>query len=50
MKKRWSGVNVLEAVDGAVSWSVDKMVRWTGDSGDQGLLLPLVGVKAARLG
>jgi hypothetical protein len=50
MRKRWSGVDVLEAVDGAVSWGVDRMVRWTADDGDKGLLLPFVGEKAERGG
>ena len=49
MKKRWSGVNVLEAVDGAVSWGVERMVRWTEDGGEEGVVLPVVGGRAARV-
>jgi hypothetical protein len=44
MKRSWSAVNVLEAVDGVVSWGVDRMVRWTTeDDGEDGLLLPIRG-------
>ncbi|KAF1962545.1 hypothetical protein CC80DRAFT_499909 [Byssothecium circinans] len=43
-RKRWSGANLLDAVDGAVTWGVDKMVRWTEEGmGEEGLLLPLKG-------
>ncbi|CAI6295047.1 unnamed protein product [Periconia digitata] len=42
MPRIWSGTGILEAVDGAVTWGVDKMVKWTEQgSGDEGLLLPL---------
>jgi hypothetical protein len=48
-KKRWSRANVLEAVDGAVSWGVEKVIKWTDDAGDDELLLPLVGPKMEKM-
>lgn len=47
-KKGWSGVNLLEAVDDAVSWGVDKVVKWTDEAGDEGLLLPIMKSETER--
>ncbi|KAF2685330.1 hypothetical protein K458DRAFT_403538 [Lentithecium fluviatile CBS 122367] len=48
-KKRWNGVNVLDAVDGAVSRGVDKLVKWAvDDGGDEGLVLPYAGARGGE--